>query len=244
MMLIDPHTHSSGISTCCRISGEQAVDAAMDTGLDGFVLTNHYVEYYVGGERFPTHEAFAQTYVEEFRRIKEYGDRKGFRVWFGLEVTAAWHNSVHLLVYGVEEDFILQHPRICQYPLEKLYETVHSAGGILVQAHPYRLERLLQDLRYLDGVEASCHPHLRYGGSYSSEMEAIARENGKILTCGGDFHGDVPYRPNCGILLPETVKSVKEMKEFLCSSPEWTLRIHEPGGEVFDLNYHRKGDVI
>ena len=46
-MLIDMHAHTSGISTCCRIPAPDVIKAALDAGLDGIVLTNHYQRSYV-----------------------------------------------------------------------------------------------------------------------------------------------------------------------------------------------------
>lgn len=237
MILMDLHAHSSGISTCCRITGEQGVDEAIKAGLGGFVLTNHYVATYVGGEKYASYEEFAASYVEEFHRVREYGAKKNFSVLFGLEVTAGWGDWIHLLIYGVDEAFILSHPKICLYSLEEIYEAVHEWGGILIQAHPYRIEPFLQELRFLDGVEVNCHPHVRYGGSFAAEMEAIARENGKLLTCGGDYHGDASYRPQCGVYLPEEVTDGLALKEYLCSAPQVTLCVHEPEGECFEICY-------
>ena len=44
-MLIDMHSHSSGISKCCQMDAKGVVKEALNAGLDGIVLTNHYVEY-------------------------------------------------------------------------------------------------------------------------------------------------------------------------------------------------------
>ncbi len=237
MILMDGHAHSSGISNCCRISGEEGVNRAKAAGVDGFVLTNHYHMGYVGGEKYPTLECFAKRYVEEYRKVKGYGDSVGFRVFYGLELTAEWDTSVHLLVYGVDESFIFDNLRICYEPLERIYQKVHAAGGILVQAHPYRVTPRLQDLKYLDGVEISCHPHSHYGGPYVDEMHEIAKRNGKILTCGGDYHADVPYRPQCGIYVPEWVQDGKDFAAYLSSADPLTLRVHMPHGESYDLPY-------
>lgn len=239
MILMDLHAHSSGISTCCRICGKLAVDEAISSGLGGFVLTNHYTEHYVGTQRYSTYEDFADEYVEEYRRIKEYGDGKGFSVFFGVEITSVWDDAVHLLVYGVPTSFVTDHPRMCLYSFEQLYDVVHQYGGILIQAHPYRIQPRLQDLKYLDGVEISCHPHLRYGGSFTSEMKQIAQEHGKLLTCGGDYHGDVSYRPQCGVFVPKELTDTVALKDWLLAQKSLTLRVHEPGGDWHDVFYQR-----
>ena len=236
MILMDLHAHSSGISTCCRDSFERIIDCAKENGMGGLVLTNHYVSSYVVNEDY---ESFAKKYLEEYYKAKEYGDSVGIKVFFGVEVTAEWEKSVHLLVYGVPTSFVTDHPRMCLYSLEKLYDVVHEYGGILIQAHPYRIQPRLQDLRYLDGVEISCHPHLRYCGSFASEMKQIAQESGKLLTCGGDYHGDVSYRPQCGVFVPEALTDTVALKDWLLAQKSLTLRVHEPGGDWHDVYYQR-----
>ena len=96
---------------------------------------------------------------------------------------------------------------------------------------------------YLDGVEISCHPHLHYGGSHADAMKKIAEENGKILTCGGDYHGDVSYRPRCGAYLPETVTDGVSLGKYLAEAKTLTMTVHEPGGEVFSVEYERQGET-
>lgn len=236
MILVDLHAHSSGISTCCRCSFREGIDAAKQAGLGGFVLTNHYTRSYVVEDDY---DGLARRYLEEYRKAKEYGDSVGFRVFFGMEVTAELYEGVHLLVYGVPEEFVLEHPRICHYPQEELYKTVHARGGIVIQAHPYRKTPRLMDLQFLDGVEISCHPHLHYGGSFAQEMKEIAEKNGKLLTCGGDYHADVAYRPQCGVFVPDEIADGVALKDWLIAQTCLTLRVHEPGGEWHDIQYYK-----
>lgn len=235
MMLVDMHAHSSGISTCCRIPYDTVIERARETGVEGIVLTNHYVSSYVTDDKY---EEFAERYLEEYQKAKEYGDSVGAKVFFGVEVTVEWDKNVHLLVYGVPHSFVTDHPRMCFYPLETLYRTVHEYGGILVQAHPYRRQPRLQDLNYLDGVEISCHPN--HGSSCSDEVKKIAETNGKLLTCGGDYHSDANYRPLCGVFVPEEISDDVALKDWLISQPSLTLRVHEPGGDWHDVFYQRK----
>ena len=67
-MLIDMHSHSSGISRCCLIDAKEVVKEALNAGLDGIVLTNHYVEYYAENNDYL---AFAKRYIEEFNYAKK-----------------------------------------------------------------------------------------------------------------------------------------------------------------------------
>lgn len=223
-MLIDLHAHSSGISRCCRIPAEKVVQTAKEIGLDGIVLTNHYDKNYVSDGNY---RSFAERYVAEYKYAKRCGEAIGCKVFFGIEVTMAKHNNVHMLVYGVEETFLLEHPTVFDCSQQELYTLVHENGGILVQAHPFRgnTDRLL-DTQYLDGVEVSCHP--MYEGTHAEELCQIAKDCGLILTCGGDYHADT-HRPHCGVYLPDNIQNSREMIMHLLSADEIKLCVHEVG---------------
>lgn len=235
-MLMDLHAHSAGISRCCRIPADQVIQAAMDAGIEGLVLTNHYQKCYVkDGDA----AEFARRYVEEYHFAKSAGDACGFSVWFGIEATMERLNGAHILIYGVGEDFVLDYPDLYDYPMERLARLVREQGGVLIQAHPLRRKyRLLEDLQYVDGLELSCHP--LYDGTHMEELFEVAKNNGLILTCGGDYHADT-YRPRCGIYLPEEITSVEALAHYLKSTESVALCVHEVGEATWnDVTFQRE----
>ena len=233
-MLIDLHAHSSGISKCCRIPAEEVLRVAKEHGLDGIVLTNHYVKTYV---RDGDYAAFAKRYVTEYRYAKELGDACGLRVLFGIELTVAWDPKVHVLIYGVEESFLERYPTLFDLSQKELYELVKANGGVVVQAHPYRGGNRLLNPAYLDGIEISCHP--LYEGTYLQELTAVAKTHRLLLTCGGDFHGGA-VRPRCGMYLPDDIKDTHDIARYLESTPAVSLCIQEAGTEEqYDLTFER-----
>ena len=221
-MLIDLHAHSSGISKCCRVPADEVIRTTKNTNIDGIVLTNHYQKDYVTDGDYL---AFVKRYVSEFEYTKQCGESLGFKVFFGIEVTMELYPSAHLLVYGVDGKFLEEYPMLFDYSQEELYRIVKENGGALVQAHPFRknVDRLL-DPAFLDGIEISCHPH--YEGTHLSELTEIAKKTGLILTCGGDYHADT-HRPHCGVYLPDSIKSGKELSEYLCSAESVKLCVQE-----------------
>lgn len=191
-------------------------------GLDGIVLTNHYHKGYV---KDGDDAAFARDYVAEYRLARAYGDSVGFSVLFGLEITMDRHHDTHLLVYGVDEAFVEAHPPLYDLTQEELYSLVHGAGGLVIQAHPYRGSNRPLDPAFLDGYEINCHP--LYRTSRYDDVVALACEQGKLLTCGGDFHADT-YRPHCGVYLPPTVTDPITLVAALRSEEPRTMLLHEP----------------
>lgn len=227
-MLVDLHAHSSGISRCCRIPYDAVIRAAKDAGLDGIVLTNHYQKSYVkDGDAL----AFAKRYTEEFRLARAYGDSVGFKVIFGAEITMERYGGAHLLLYGITEEFIEQHPDLYEFTLDEMRDAIKAFDpkAAMVQAHPYRASKNLLPTEYLDGIEVNCHP--LYSNSYFDDMVAIALENKLILTCGGDYHADT-YRPKCGVYLPDRISDSSKLAHYLLDAPALTLLVHEPNTDA------------
>lgn len=234
-MLIDFHAHSSGISKCCKIDGKNMLIVAKNKGIDGVVLTNHYNKSYVISDS----KDLAIRYVNEYLYVKSCGEELGIKVFFGIEVTMDKHNDVHMLIYGVDCDFLLKYHDLFDYDQEKLFKLVKENNGILSQAHPLRRgKNVLLNLEFLDGVEINCHP--LYDGTYLEFFNALAYDNNLILTCGGDFHNDT-HRVKCGIYLDDSLNTMNDIVKYLKSTDNIKLCIQENNSfESFDYTFVKR----
>lgn len=220
-MLIDLHSHTSGISHCCRAAAPRILEEAKNVGLDGIVLTNHYHFGYI---KNMTPYEFAEKYVNEYFYTKALGDEMSFKVFFGIELTLEKHEGAHALIYGVDTDFALKYPDMYNLTLKELYPLVHAHGGVIVHAHPYRHGKDVLDTNYLDGVEVNCHGN--YDATHSERLYEIAKANSIMLTCGGDYHAD-NYRPMCGTYLPDEIQNESDIAKFILTAKKVKLRVHE-----------------
>ncbi len=218
-MLIDMHAHSSAISKCCHITASDNIDLAREMGYGGFVLTNHYKKAYADEEGV---DSLVERYISEFRAAEEYGKSLGFTVYFGIEVAMVLYSRVEMLIYGVEPEFLRAHPLLFNYTQEKLYSVVHEAGGVLIQAHPFRYGGSVLDANYLDGIEINCHPY--YGSSFSAKILEVAEKKGLAVTCGGDYHADT-LRPMCGMHVPDDVTTSAELGKHIATAGEKRLLV-------------------
>jgi hypothetical protein len=167
---------------------------------------------------------FAKAYVEEYYYAKKCADEAGIKLFFGIEVTAKLHENAHILVYGMKPEFVLEHPEIYAYSLEKIYSIVHEAGGLVVQAHPFRGGGHVQDIGFLDGIEINCHP--LYDDTHCNRLIDIAHEEKCFVTCGGDYHADT-YRAICGTYFPDDVVDNAGIVDYLKNTDEIKLHVHE-----------------
>lgn len=230
-ILLDLHAHSSGISRCCRIPADEVVKRATEHGIGGIVLTNHYQRLYIESDGI---SALVERYIREYEAAKQHGESAGCRVFFGIEVTMERYPNVHMLIYGVRPDFLRENPLLFDDTQEQLYARVKAAGGLLVQAHPFRNHTTVLDPRFLDGVEINCHP--LYGNAYTQELLQIAQKHRLLLTCGGDYHADT-YRPQCGMLVPDEVRDGLALGRWLHAAGEARLRVHEVNGSIHEISY-------
>lgn len=233
-MLIDLHAHTGPLSPCCQAPAPTIIKTALENGIDGIVLTNHYTKQDDGD-----HKDFALRYVNEYYYTKGCGDALGCVVIYGMEITMELYDGAHILVYGVEPTFTLEHPLCFNYTMEQLYNAVKAANGMVVQAHPFRNGRnKLKDQSFLDGLELSSHPS--YDGTYVDKLTELAHANGLILTSGGDYHYDVPYRAYCGLHLPETITDTRALCDYLLSTESVDIQYQEPyAPESVRVTYER-----
>ncbi len=211
---IDMHVHTSGVSKCSRVSVKEAVDYKLLDGYDGFVLTNHCQSfYYLASE----HGKYIEGLLTEYKRAKEYGDKKGFKVFLGIEVTLVNPFYSDWLLYGATEEFLKDTPCLYKLSQRELYALCQDAGVLLVQAHPFRGDTgYCDDMKpgyadALDGLEINCTP-----GDFLTKEKVLrwAKENGKFVTCGTDYH----FRDNRvkgGTFLPKWVNSSADIVKYL-----------------------------
>lgn len=220
-MLIDMHAHSS-LSRCCKIDGKGNLLVTKERGMDGFILTNHYDKsYLIDDDKLE----YANRYINEYYNTKKAADELDMKCFFGIEVTMSKHNDVHMLVYGVSPEWLLEYPDLYYYEQKDLYELVHKYNGILVQAHPLRKNiNVLLDPKYLDGIELNSHTIKE--GPHTEEIIEIAKTYNLLVTSGGDFHNDAP-RAKCGMYLPNDINDIKELVNYLNNNIEFKMVVQE-----------------
>lgn len=170
-MLFELHAHTTKYSSCSHMDPEEYIEAARGKGLAGVCLTEH-------------NTFWPEDEYREFCREAE-----GLIVINGNE-QRCWDGDViqgDFLVFGCR--FNLERPTASQ-----LIELVHSAGGIVIAAHPFReMLGVSEDLIYqlaLDAVEV-----------YSSNQELWQTR----LACSVAKKMDIPIISGSDAHVPELV---------------------------------------
>lgn len=208
----ETHCHCSQCSLCARSTSQALVRAYHAAGYAGLVLTDHFIFGNTTVSDSLPWDRRMQRYYQAYLDAKAAAEGLDFDVIFGIE--HAYGDGKEVLIYGVELDFLLANPDIPEITLDELVARVHEAGGIVIQAHPYRNRSYVNmavapraDL--VDGIEVynACNAP----GEDPQALELAAQKD-YIITCGGDIHHAADPRIGAaGVVLPHRVRSSKEL---------------------------------
>ncbi|MBE7070031.1 MAG: hypothetical protein E7386_05975 [Ruminococcaceae bacterium] len=212
--LYETHLHTCEASKCGEIHGEDYIPYMMQKGYSGMIVTDHFFN---GNTCVPADLSWKERidiYCSGYERALKAAEGKDFTVMFGVEFN---FDKDEYLLYGVDKKWLLDNEGIMQMTRQELFEAVHKAGGIMIQAHPFRERYYLSDIKLapscVDGIEV-------YNAANSANMNALGFEYCKKLnlpmTAGSDIHF---YRDNemGGMLFDERIGSVGEFVQAVMS---------------------------
>lgn len=159
--LYETHLHTIQGSKCGRATGAEQVRFYKEAGYQGVIITDHFC----GGNTAMPKEGSWKDRIDFFCKgyedALEEGKKIGLDVFFGFEECFARYDGGHdeYLIYGVNREWLYQHPEMEQWSRKELYDAVHAAGGCMIQAHPFRkreyIKQILLGLQYCDGIETA-----------------------------------------------------------------------------------------
>ena len=205
--LYETHLHTCEASKCGRIHGEDYISYMMEKGYSGMVVTDHFFN---GNTCVPADLSWkerVEIYCSGYERALKAAEGKDFNVMFGVEFN---FNKDEYLLYGIDKQWLLDNECIMEMTRHELYEAVHKAGGIMIQAHPFRERDYLSNIKLVpsavDGIEV-------YNAANSANMNALGFEYctklGLPMTAGSDIHF---HRDNemGGMLFDNKINSIEE----------------------------------
>ena len=200
------------------------IDDLISKGFSGMVVTNHF---YAGDNRLDRElpwEEFVDAYRQDYLRGLEYAREVDFDLLFGLEEGV--RNGQEILLYGITPELIAAHPELKKAPAEKYAEVVHSAGGLVYQAHPFRAREYvkipfpLECLDMLDGIEVY---NAGNESAWNESAQKFADEKGLACVAGSDAH-KVGTAGRAGIAVGERIRNNDDLVRVLKSGNYTILR--------------------
>lgn len=193
----ETHLHTIEGSACGSSYGADYIEPFYNAGYAGIFVTDHFF----GGNTAVSREGLWADRVEQYCKGYENalaaakvfneknhltGTDKEFKVFFGIEQT---FNGDDYLLYGFTKEWLLAHPEIETMKHQELFAAVNSVGGLMIQAHPFRLRGYQHSMyihpRDVHGVEV-------YNGGNKPEENQLAALYAHIYdfpqTSGSDIH--------------------------------------------------------
>ncbi len=202
----ETHMHTCEGSQCGQNTGEEMAKAYKAAGYDGIIITDHHIGGNCRPDRSLPWDEWVSQFFSGYRNAKATGDKIGLKVFCGWE---SGFNATEFLIYGLDEEWMKKHPELRDCTVEEQYSIIHSAGGMVIHAHPYRKRFYIPEIRlfpdFVDGVEAVNAANSHDGpGSYGydpkNEMELAnprafeyANKHNFPTTAGSDMHVNHPF---------------------------------------------------
>lgn len=210
----ETHMHTSQGSGCSSCPGAKMVERLHELGYTGCFVTDHFFGGNTAVDRSLPWDVKVHLYCQGYEDAKRRGDELGMQVFFGIEY--GWY-STEFLTYGVDKQFLLDHPEIDNMPIDRFAALVHENGGFVVHAHPFRQAGYIHCIRlypeFVDGVEVyNCNND----PAYNERAHYYAQSYGLPMTGGSDSH-HIWNHPCGGIALDEKLSDpldyLKRLKE-------------------------------
>ncbi len=191
----ETHLHTNEGSACGHNSGYEMAEACKNAGYDGIFVTDHAWGGNTAVGRLLPWRQWVEKFAVGYDHAKEWCDKNGVKVWFGYE---SGFQGTEFLIYGITPEWMADHPGLHDATIPEQLSIIHEGGGIVVQAHPYREEFYIPEVRlypeYADGIEGinathSSHLSLAHKSDlWNGQAIGLARQNGKYMTAGSDVH--------------------------------------------------------
>ena len=208
--LYETHLHTSQSSSCGKSPGREYVKRYRDLGYTGIIITDHFYRGNCAVDRDLPWDKWVKKFCKGYEDAREEGARRGMDVFFGWEET---YEGDDYLVYGLDREWLLEHPETRRWTRKEQFEEVRRYGGCVVQAHPFRqyfyIYRILLSMESVDAVEAANAGNER---SFDAMAMAYAKKYNLPVTAGSDIHYTGDIRPEIvfGVYLDKKMETIKD----------------------------------
>lgn len=186
MYRYETHMHTCQGSACGSSTGAEHARFYKSMGYQGIFITDHFFGGNTAAPRTGSWKDRIDHFCVGFEDAWNEGQKIGLDVFFGWEEN---FEGDEYLIYGLDKQFLLDHPEMEHWTRREQYEQVHAAGGCVIQAHPFRMRGYLNAIRvcerYADGVEAANAGNPPEQDAYTARY---VKAKGLYTTAGSDNH--------------------------------------------------------
>lgn len=189
--LYETHLHTNQGSACGSNTGREMAIAHKEAGYAGIIVTDHFFYGNTKPERRLPWQDWVHEFCSGYRDAKAISKEIDLDVFFGYE---SGYNGTEFLIYGMDEEWLMSHPEIKDATVEEQFKLIHEGGGVVFQAHPYREEPYIPEVRLfpelVDGIEVFNGSNKWTDGKdlFNERALIYAKEYDFPVTCGSDIH--------------------------------------------------------
>ena len=170
--------HSCESSACGKSSAAEYPAYYKSIGYSGIFITDHFFN--------GNWKEMINGFYHSYEIAKEAGDKIGFPVFFGWEAN---FNGDEYLIYGLDKEWLFEHPDLLSYNRTEHYDIIHSDGGLVVQVHPFRERDYLNTIYLNPDTCDAMEGYNTFNYDYNNyNAEIYCKEKGIFMTAGSDLH--------------------------------------------------------
>jgi hypothetical protein len=234
--LYETHLHTNRASRCAYSSGKEYISGYKEKGYSGIIVTDHFYNGNCSIPRSLPWKEWVNRFFQGYEEAREEGERQGLDVFFGWEET--FDSCDDYLVYGLDKDWLMDHPEARTWTRGEQYRAVKEAGGCVVQAHPFRqryyIAKVVLSTGCVDAVEAA------NGGNSDSSFDALAfryaKKLNKPMTAGTDIHdvSNIYFGDIFGVYFNRKLDSIKDYVNAICNNEIAGLKIDQARFDYYE----------
>ncbi len=209
MYKYETHLHTSESSACASANGEKQAMFYKSRGFTGIFVTDHFLN---GNTTVPSGLSWqerVELFCRGYENAKSCGGKIGLDVFFGWEYS---YGGTDFLTYGLDKEWLLQHPLVMEMDVNSYCDFVHSEGGIIVHAHPFREESYIPMLRLLPRKCTGCEVINSCRTDFENEMAAVYAEKYDLIPLAGSDNHRASQERLSGI---ETEEKITDERHFI-----------------------------
>lgn len=226
--LYETHLHTCQGSKCASATGKEMAMALKKAGYAGMFVTDHNWYGNCAVDSSLPWEVFIKEFIKGYEEAKNWGDENDFDVFFGYE---AGYGGPEFLIYGISPTWLLAHPEMKDASVKEQYKLIHEAGGMVIQAHPFREAWYIQEVQLypedVDGVEGINATHSSSKSTvhnnvlYDQRAIAYGKEHHFPMTAGSDIH--TTSLLGGGVAFTRRLKSGKDYCDAILNGEDYML---------------------
>lgn len=184
--IYETHAHTVLASACGKSYGSEYISFYKSLGYHGIIMTDHFFNGNCAIPKDLPWEERVELFCKGYEEAKAEGDRQNFQVFFSWECR---FDGDEFLVYGLDKEWLLAHPDMLSWDHVTHYQKVKEAGGLVIQAHPFRERDYLTEI-YLhpyqcDGWEVANAGNPAYQDKLAYQY---AKKHHMVMSAGSDIH--------------------------------------------------------